>query len=88
VTLAYRFESEGLPELRMKLKVEINTREHFTVFGLRSHRFEVASRWFSGAAGVLTYNLRVPAQADHRFRGKPITHSGGSRSPIPEQADR
>jgi predicted nucleotidyltransferase component of viral defense system len=57
VTLAYQFESEGLPELRMKLKVEINTREHFTVFGLRSHRFEVASRWFSGAAGVLTYNL-------------------------------
>jgi predicted nucleotidyltransferase component of viral defense system len=57
VTLVYRFESEGLPVLRMKLKVEINTREHFTVFGHRAQRFEVASRWFSGAAGVLTYDL-------------------------------
>jgi hypothetical protein len=32
--------------------------------------------------------LRVPEQADHRFRSKPITDSGASRSPIPEQADR
>jgi len=57
VTLVYRFESEGPPALPMKLKVEINTREHFTVFGHRSQRFEVASRWFSGAAGILTYDL-------------------------------
>jgi len=57
VTLSYRFESEGLPSARMKLKVEINTREHFTVFGHRSHRFDVASRWFAGSAGVLTYEL-------------------------------
>ena len=27
--------------------------------------------------------VRVPAQADHRFRSKPITDSGRSRSPIP-----
>jgi hypothetical protein len=33
-------------------------------------------------------NLRAPAHADHRFRRKPITDSGRSRSPIPEQADR
>lgn len=57
VTLVYRFESEDLPPIRMKLKVEINTREHFTVFGHRSHRFEVASRWFSGAADVLGYEI-------------------------------
>jgi predicted nucleotidyltransferase component of viral defense system len=57
VTLGYRFESEDLPPARMKLKVEINTREHFTAFGYRRHRFEVESRWFSGAATVLTYEL-------------------------------
>lgn len=57
VTLVYRFESEGLPAIPMKLKVEINTREHFTVFGHRIQRFEVESRWFSGAAGILTYDL-------------------------------
>jgi hypothetical protein len=32
--------------------------------------------------------LRAPAHADHRFRRKPISDSGPSRSPIPEQADR
>jgi predicted nucleotidyltransferase component of viral defense system len=57
VTLVYRFESEGPPALPVKLKVEINTREHFTVFGHRDRRFEVASRWVSGTAGILTYEL-------------------------------
>ena len=56
VALSYRFESEGLPVLGTKLKVEIDTREHFTVFGHRRHRFEVASRWFSGRR-TRTYDL-------------------------------
>lgn len=57
VTLSYRFGSEDVPPVRLKLKVEINSREHFTVYGLRSHRFEVGSRWFSGVADVCTYEL-------------------------------
>ena len=31
VNLVYRFESEDAPPLKLKLKVEINTREHFTI---------------------------------------------------------
>lgn len=55
VTLAYRFTSEdGLP---LRLKVEINTREHFTIHGFQKHPFIVESRWFSGEAGILTYDL-------------------------------
>jgi predicted nucleotidyltransferase component of viral defense system len=38
-------------------RVEINTREHFTAYGVKSHRFEVNSRWFSGAVDVRTYEL-------------------------------
>lgn len=57
VTLTYRFDSEDLPPIRLKLKLEINSREHFTVLGLKSHRFEVKSRWFSGAADLPTYEL-------------------------------
>lgn len=57
VTLSYRFDSEDLPPVRLKLKVEINTNEHFTVYGLKAHRFEVSSRWFSGAANLSTYEL-------------------------------
>ena len=57
VTLSYRFESEEMPPARLKLKVEINSREHFTVYGFVNHRFEVSSRWFSGTADVRTYEL-------------------------------
>ena len=48
VTFRYRFESEeGVP---LSLKVEINSREHFSVFGFRKQPFAVESRWFAGAA--------------------------------------
>lgn len=57
VTLVYRYDSEGPPAVRMKLKVEINTREHFAVFGRLSQRLEVASRWFSGSADVPGFDL-------------------------------
>lgn len=57
VTLSYRFESEDVPPVGLKLKVEINSREHFTAYGLKQHRFEVSSRWFTGAANLLTYDL-------------------------------
>ena len=55
VTLTYRFVSDE--QVPLKLKVEINTREHFTVFGLRHHRFELDSSWFSGTADIPTYEL-------------------------------
>lgn len=57
VTLGYRFDSEDVPPVRLKLKVEINSREHFSVLGHRKHPFEVKSRWFAGAADIHTYEL-------------------------------
>jgi len=57
VTLNYRFQSEDVPPIRLKLKVEINSREHFTAFGLKDHRFEITSRWFTGTADLRTYEL-------------------------------
>lgn len=57
VTLSYRFESEDVPPVGLKLKVEINSREHFTVYGLEQHNFEVSSRWFTGSANLVTYKL-------------------------------
>lgn len=56
-TLVYRTQTEGVPLLPLRLKIEINTREHFSVFGLERHRFGVQSRWFSGSASVSTYAL-------------------------------
>ncbi|MCP4901135.1 MAG: nucleotidyl transferase AbiEii/AbiGii toxin family protein [bacterium] len=57
VNMAYRFESEDAPPLKLRLKVEINTREHFTELGVKRVPFEVSNPWFSGAADVSTYEL-------------------------------
>jgi len=43
VTLNYLFFSEDAPPLRLRLKVEINSREHFTVFGYKRIAFAVDS---------------------------------------------
>jgi predicted nucleotidyltransferase component of viral defense system len=39
------------------LKIEINSREHFSVFAVESIPFSVSSRWFSGRAVVSSYRL-------------------------------
>lgn len=57
VTLLYRFASEDTEPLPLRLRVEINSREHFSFLGLTSRRFDVRSRWFSGAASISTYAL-------------------------------
>jgi len=54
-TLVFRFESEqGIP---MKLKVEVNCREHFTVLGLKEITVNVNSQWYKGGVGVPTYDI-------------------------------
>ncbi len=40
VVLNYRFESDDTPPLKMRLKIEINSREHFSVLGLKKKRRE------------------------------------------------
>ncbi len=55
--LTYRMESEGPPVVQMRLKVEINTREHFAVEGYQKHPFAVQSRWFNGECEITTYTL-------------------------------
>ena len=57
VSLIYRFLSEGEPPIRLRLKVEINSREHFAVLGTTQRSFDVESRWFSGRADLTTYTL-------------------------------
>jgi hypothetical protein len=53
----YRFDSEDAPPLKLRLKVEINTREHFTEIGVARVPFRVDNPWFTGAADVPTYAL-------------------------------
>jgi predicted nucleotidyltransferase component of viral defense system len=48
---------ESEDALPLKLKIEINSREHFAIMGYRKQTFQVNSRWFSGSASVITYKL-------------------------------
>ncbi len=57
ITLLYRMRTEGPPQLPIRLKIEINTREHFSVFGAESYPFAVESRWFAGHTLVSSYRL-------------------------------
>ena len=57
VTFVYRFNSEDASPVGLRLKVEINSREHFSVFGSRRMPFSVASRWFEGQSDIATYEL-------------------------------
>ncbi len=57
VTLTYRVESEIQPIVPLKLKVEINTREHFTVLGYYEKSFSLNSRWHSGSCKIKTYAI-------------------------------
>ena len=52
----YRFTSE-YEEIRMRLKLEINCKEHFNVLEWVDFPFKVESEWFSGKAEIRTYNI-------------------------------
>lgn len=56
-TLVFRFESEFPPVQRLRLKVETNCREHFSVLGLAKIPFKVDSSWFKGSCNITTYQL-------------------------------
>jgi predicted nucleotidyltransferase component of viral defense system len=56
-TLIFRFNSEIPPVVPLRLKVEINCREHFTVLGLTQHDFNVNNQWFSDSCKITTYHL-------------------------------
>lgn len=56
-TLYYRFETTFVPAVQVRLKVEINTREHFNVLGLKRLPYTVTNPWFSGQAEIVTYAM-------------------------------
>lgn len=57
VTFVYRFFSEETPPIGLRLKVEINSREHFSVYGFQKVPFRASSRWFEGECGINSYEL-------------------------------
>ena len=56
-TIIYRFDSTTQPIINMRLKIEINTREHFQVLGFKRIPYEVENGWFSGNCMLTCYEL-------------------------------
>ncbi len=56
-TLKYRFMSSAKPSVKLRLKVEINTREHFRLLGPKQMYHSVDSQWFKGTAHIPTFAL-------------------------------
>lgn len=56
-TLVFRAQPTDVGAGEIHLKVEINCKEHFSVFPMVRVPFEVKSDWFTGSCEVLTYEL-------------------------------
>ena len=57
VSFIHKVQSESPDGRMLRIKVEINTREHFVILGEQTKAFTVASSWFSGTAHVPTFCL-------------------------------
>lgn len=56
-TLYYRFTTELEPIVQRKVKIEINTREHFACRPYTKKIFQVNNAWFQGNSTVVTYEI-------------------------------
>jgi len=55
--LVYRFKTTFEPVSEMRLKIEVNTREHFSVLGVGRRFFIVENPWFHGSTELPVYEL-------------------------------
>jgi predicted nucleotidyltransferase component of viral defense system len=56
-TLVYRFTTTFEPVSEMRLKIEVNTREHFSVLGVRRRPLVVENPWFDGSTELPVYEI-------------------------------
>lgn len=54
-TLVYRFESEIPPVINLRLKIEINCREHFNVMGYKEIEHTIENTWANGSCNLITF---------------------------------
>ena len=56
-TMQFRVDSEIPPIVQIRLKVEINCFEHFSVLGFTKVPFRMENSWFTGDAELTTYHF-------------------------------
>jgi predicted nucleotidyltransferase component of viral defense system len=57
VTLVHKVTATEPSGQALRVKLEINSREHFIVLGPHEESLSLQSSWFSGSAQVLTYDI-------------------------------
>lgn len=55
IHLVYRFSPEAAPETTLRLKVEINTREHKALYGIKPYPFEMDNSWHKAKTEILSF---------------------------------
>ncbi len=55
IHLIFRFAPETAPDTELKLKVEINTREHTNLFALKTYPFELVSGWQQARTDIVSF---------------------------------
>jgi predicted nucleotidyltransferase component of viral defense system len=53
--LYYKFSPEADPSSKLKLKVEINTREHKPLYGIKDYPFELTNGWHTAKATIASF---------------------------------
>lgn len=89
IHLVFRFAPEAEPSSVLKLKIEVNTREHESVYGLKLYPFAVENTWYTGTTSIVSFEpdelfgtkLRALLQ---RRKGRDLfdIHEGLSQLPL------
>jgi predicted nucleotidyltransferase component of viral defense system len=54
--LVFRFAPETAPDTKLNLKIEINTREHNNLLGLKTYPFELANAWHQARGDIVSFD--------------------------------
>jgi len=53
--LVFKFAPEADPATNLKLKIEINTREHGSLYGIKAYPFEIGNGWYAATTKILSF---------------------------------
>ena len=53
--LIFKFSPEVAPETTLKLKIEINTREHESLYSIKQYPFAIDTRWHQAKTDILSF---------------------------------
>jgi predicted nucleotidyltransferase component of viral defense system len=53
--MIFKFVTEVDPDTTLKLKVEINTREHESLYGIKAYPFVVSNSWYQATTDIASY---------------------------------